>query len=175
MAYPENQQSECLTLLRQPSPLYVDIDVYILEENDQVRVNSEHRYFDGSSRHFGATWSDAERVNTEYGHGLSVLHDIKDHYFWGLDISQMAEFQAICQIQLGRALLNGNRDWRERASEAIEAEIKTSFSGPGGHGYMIHARLAYCPRLNLAQALSALMQYAIFALKSLGHELKSYF
>lgn len=121
-----------LTLLTAPSSRWVDVEVVVssIPSGDLIEVRSSHVYQDRPSRVLGCTWSNPDAINTEYGHGLSVVHDIKDHYLWGLDISQMAEFQVICQIQLGRAMLSGRSDWRAAARDSIQREVSAELFGP---------------------------------------------
>jgi hypothetical protein len=124
-------EATSLTLLTTPSSRWVDIEVVVSPpRGDNVEVRSTHVYQDRPARVLGCTWSDLDGLNTEYGHGLSVVHDTKDHYVWGLDISQMAEFQVICQIQLGRALLSGRSNWRALARESILKELRAELFGP---------------------------------------------
>ncbi|MGO7042174.1 hypothetical protein ACCS60_27885 [Rhizobium acaciae] len=106
------------------------IELQVIPVENQIRVESVHRYQNGKTRKFGQTWDSDVGVNTEYGLGLSLIHDIKDHYFWGLDISQMAEFQAICQIQVGRAMLNDPANYRTICDSAIWSEISGELYGP---------------------------------------------
>lgn len=109
-------------LTREGAPS-IDITVGILSEHEHYIVYSEHALPGGASRSFSTKWTDGEVAKPEYAWGISLIHDLKDHYLWGMPISQMAEMQAICQIELGRALLVGGNDWLALATENITREI----------------------------------------------------
>lgn len=101
----------------------IDISVGVLSEDQHYLVYSEHTLPGGELRSFFTKWADGELAKPEYAWGISLIHDAKDHYLWGMPISQMAEFQAICQIELGRALLIGGAEWLSFATENIIREI----------------------------------------------------
>lgn len=126
-----NDVIEPLKVLTTRTEHYVDLSVSIKSTSSNgATVESNHTYQDGTSRPFKIEWPNTDLENTEYGLGISLIHDLKDHYFWGLDISQMAEFQVICQIQVGRAMLTDAEKWLQRAQERINDEIDRELYGP---------------------------------------------
>ncbi len=120
-----------LKLLTTPTSLWVDIEVNIaLVAPEKARINSIHTLPDGRRyRHFQAEWIDLDLINTEYGHGISLIHDLKDHYFYGLGITDLTELQTIVQTYYGREVSGGeagvaeNGDYKSRIKAAIHDEL----------------------------------------------------
>jgi len=123
---------EALAYLLQPRDRWIDIEVSICgdENPGTVRVVSRHSSQEGNLlQEFSIGWPESSEPNTEYGYGLSIIHDIKDHYFYGLGITTLTEFQTIVQTYYGREIAGGtlgrapNGDYSSRIEQAITDEL----------------------------------------------------
>lgn len=98
-----------LRRLRAARGRWVDLHVTVSKLPDgRIRVQSTHTDQRGQVvQRFQVTWSDPARESTEYGHGLSIVHDVKDHIFHGLGFTPLTEIQTIVQTYSGRELAGG--------------------------------------------------------------------
>lgn len=123
------ERVKALKFLSEPRPDFVEIEVAITGSPDAVNVRNSH--YDTRGRlvdDFGITWANPHNLNTEYGWGLSVIHDVKDHRFYGQGISHLTEFQTIVQTYYGRQAFFGNgtpldNSWEFTILSAIEDEL----------------------------------------------------
>jgi hypothetical protein len=123
-----------LQYIIRPRALWREVYVTVSREADGApfRVCSLHRTPDGTvSNAFSIEWA-IDSPRTEYEHGMSVIHDIKDHYFYGLGITPLSEFQTIVQTYFGRVLIAGSRQGRERGLDTIREAISDELFGPRG-------------------------------------------
>lgn len=112
---------------------WIDIFASILpEKSGYAEISSRHYGMNGVLRRSFRTVRSTEFRSTEYGLGLSVVHDVKDHYLHGLDITPLTEFQTIVQTYYGREISGGkintahNGDFMRSISNALSDE----FYGP---------------------------------------------
>lgn len=100
---PQIQREQAVTFLRTPTARWVDMVVTITHSDDGVEVEARHTRNSGvEAAHFRTRWDSLDKANTEYGHGLSVIHDAKDHVFYGLGFTPLTEIQTIVQTYYGR-------------------------------------------------------------------------
>jgi hypothetical protein len=126
-----DEEEITVQFLTQPRSIWVDIFVQINQgEEQKIQVDSSHISMSGKLLcSFSSSCQDPERLNTEYGHGLSLIHDLKDHYFYGLGITNLSEFQTIVQTYYGREISGGtsgrakNMDFIGRIDRAIRDEL----------------------------------------------------
>lgn len=129
-------QRDSLAFLQRERPRWVDIEVEVgsPQANGAMSVRSTHTTWTGRRRAFSITWPDPHRLDTEYGYGLSFLHDIKDHTLYGLNITDLTEFQTIVQTYYGREVAGGrsgrapDHDFKNRILQALVDELH----GPRG-------------------------------------------
>ncbi|MGE3286150.1 MAG: hypothetical protein AB7J32_08610 [Pseudonocardia sp.] len=127
---PREARERAVRFLRRPRERWVDLLVTSHRRAVGTEVRSTHR-LDGRLllQEFATCWARDDVPKTEFGHGMSVIHDAKDHYLYGLGITPLTEFQTIVQTYLGRELAGGsaNRardgDWAGRIQLAIYEEM----------------------------------------------------
>jgi len=129
------QPSPSLNFLLAPRARWVDlaIDVSeIAERTNYAAVTSRHTLFSGRLyRQFEICWTNNHVPSSEYGNGLSVVHDIKDHYLYGLGITNLTEFQTIVQTYFGRDVVSGSFKGLGYAAKIRQA-IRDELFGPRG-------------------------------------------
>jgi hypothetical protein len=127
---------DALSFLTKVRGRFVDITASITAlAEGAVEVRSRHVAPDGAQyRNFSIVWSNPEQAASEYSCGLSIVHDVKDHYFYGLGITNLTEFQTIVQTYYGREVAGGcanladSGGWKQRIERAVHDE----FYGPRG-------------------------------------------
>jgi hypothetical protein len=128
--------TEALGYLIMPRASWVDVEVHVVRiDQNSISVTSKHTYKDGTPlQKFSISWPDDIAFNTEYGWGLSVVHDVKDHYFYGLGITTLTEFQTIVQTYYGREGSGGRQGRAEDGDfiRRIKQAIKDELFGPRG-------------------------------------------
>ena len=113
----------------------IEITVKIKELELEIQVSSTHvRPLESNPPkvvvEFVTNWKRPTGLNSEYGHGISLVHDVKDHYLFGLGITPLTEMQTIVQTYLGRALVEGRST--EGAVNQVRAAIRDEMLGPRG-------------------------------------------
>lgn len=129
--------SDALSYLLKPRREWIDIDVSVntVPGRDGINVTSTHRSKGGKLlQEFSICWPAPSELNTEYGYGLSVVHDVKDHYFYGLGITTLTEFQTIVQTYYGREVSGGyqNRAPQGNYISRVQRAIHNELFGPRG-------------------------------------------
>ncbi len=100
--------SDELDFLLRPRSAWIDIQVSVLPVSNGFRVDSVHRDARGNvMREFQIDWPGVHKIGSEYACGISLIHDVKDHIFYGLGITDLTEFQTIVQTYYGRWLAGG--------------------------------------------------------------------
>lgn len=97
-----------------------------------ARVSSSHFAQNGVLRQTFESVRPEDMQSTEYGLGLSVIHDAKDHYLHGLDITPLTEFQTIVQTYYGREISGGRLNTAENGDfvRSISNALSDEFYGP---------------------------------------------
>lgn len=113
----------------------IEISVGIKNLDAEIQVRSTHvRPVESSPPYvvteFVTNWKKPTGLNSEYGHGISLVHDVKDHYLFGLGITPLTEMQTIVQTYVGRALVEGRP--RDDAVNQIRTAIRDEMLGPRG-------------------------------------------
>lgn len=113
----------------------IEISVTIIDLGIEIQVRSTHvRPVESNPPHvlveFETSWKKPTDLNSEYGHGISLVHDVKDHYLFGLGITPLTEMQTIVQTFLGRALAEGKS--RHDAVNQVRAAVRDEMLGPRG-------------------------------------------
>jgi|GEM_PF-6262592 hypothetical protein len=113
---------------------WVDIHVDIRRLcSEAIAVCSEHRDQEGCLRKkFEAIWDPAIGANSEYGNGLAIIHDVKDHIFFGLGICPLTEIQTLIQIYCGRDLERGLNEPTDETMHYLLEAIHDEMYGPRG-------------------------------------------
>ncbi len=95
--------------LRRPRERWVDIEVQVeADAAGRVRTSSRHTSHQGEVlQSFSTVWDDPAALKTEYAWGLSLVHDTKDHIFYGLGLTPLTEIQTIVQTYYGRDVARG--------------------------------------------------------------------
>jgi hypothetical protein len=111
-----------IEFLRRPRSRWVDMHVSVSGLQDgKLTVQAVHTDWRGQVvARFRTVWDEPEKLNTEYGHGLSIIHDAKDHIFYGIHFTPLTEIQTIVQSYYGRDL-SGGRIQRAAKGEYITA------------------------------------------------------
>lgn len=156
-------ETAALAFLTRYRARWIAIDASILPaDGGGAVVASRHRLHTGHQlQQFSIRWPDLNRVDTEYGLGLSVIHDVKDHYFYGLGITHLTEFQTIVQTYFGRTVAEGEHnlvdggDYRGAIEDAIRAELLGP-RGPRVYGPEERGLLeVFCPGISAADRTEA--------------------
>lgn len=151
-------------------PFAVSISAGIERRERGYHVFSRHRRSNGLKecidQCFGIDWTDPVAPLTEYHSGLSVVHDTKDHYLYGLGITPLTEFQTIVQTYLGREMARTNPSFesaRIEVCDAIDDELygpRSRVYGPLSTGLLDLA----CPNLSSIERLYARSQMRFICL-----------
>lgn len=113
---------------------WIDIHVNIrCLSRDSILVSSIHLDSDGSIReNFQTIWEQNAGPNTEYGNGLSIVHDLKDHTFFGLGVCPLTEIQTLVQTHFGRDMAHGLDDISSNTLHYLLEAIHDELYGPRG-------------------------------------------
>ncbi|MEM6991350.1 MAG: hypothetical protein AAF721_12650 [Myxococcota bacterium] len=97
--------SQAVAYLREPQEHWIAVESSVGEDR---WVRSNYRDAAGASvASFETRWEDPARARSEYGWGISLVHDVKDHIFYGLNFTPLTEIQTIVQTYCGRVLSGG--------------------------------------------------------------------
>lgn len=113
----------------------IEISVQIIDLGLEIQVRSTHARPEESNSSrmvvgFETNWKKPTGLNSEYGHGISLVHDVKDHYLFGLGITPLTEMQTIVQTYVGRALAEGTAT--PDAVNLVRVAIRDEMLGPRG-------------------------------------------
>ncbi len=97
--------AEAVAFLRAPQEHFIDVECSVSGDR---WVRSVYRDASGARvANFETQWQDPSRSRSEYGWGLSLVHDVKDHIQYGLNFTPLTEIQTIVQTYCGRVLSGG--------------------------------------------------------------------